>query len=149
MKNNIITKRIRIGPLNGLLTIVRGTFSFLSLKNGYDYVIQFSLKDPWWKPKKNIHFCHNYYTLYGWLFFYFGKSNHNWMQLRRNIAEQYNEDPQQGLKTLAFHSKFNKECCYMANQHPTFQNDKNCYHNNLKKLLDAHGFQVNDNNQHK
>lgn len=153
MKKNIITKRIHIGPINGLLTNIRGSFNFLSFKNGYDYAIQFSLKDPWWKPHKDTHFCNNYYTLYGWFFFYFGKSNHNWMQLRRDIAEQYNNDPHQGLKTLAFYSKFENECRYMANQswnvtkHPFFKDYKQAYHEELKKLLEQHDFHINEDNR--
>ena len=37
----------------------------------YSVYWQFSLKDPWLLPKYDPNFCSG--SLYGWLFFYFGK----------------------------------------------------------------------------
>lgn len=52
---------------------IKGTVGFVTKKR--TYVIQFSLKDPWLCPHKDKHFLYDTYTLYGWLFFYFGWLN--------------------------------------------------------------------------
>lgn len=43
-------------------------------KEAYSIYFQFSLKDPWWYPKYDKHFGKGDYPLYGWLFFYFGRT---------------------------------------------------------------------------
>lgn len=53
-----------------------GLMSISKAKNVKRYYIQFSLKDPWFKPKVDRKYL-NQLTLYGWLFFYFGKHNRN------------------------------------------------------------------------
>lgn len=56
----------------------RGTFMWWILNRNTNKIdnayIQFSLKDPWWIPKYNPNFLNGKCPLFGWLFFYFGKT---------------------------------------------------------------------------
>lgn len=54
---------------------VRTTFAFIFSKSRKIYVVQISLRNPWWIPKCDKQYLHDKYTLYGWLFFYFGWVN--------------------------------------------------------------------------
>lgn len=44
------------------------------------YVLQFSLKKPWWIPKCDKKYLKGNFTLFGWLFVYFGWLNHTYKQ---------------------------------------------------------------------
>jgi hypothetical protein len=54
---------------------IKSTLMFMKYDGNFDntksYYIQFSLKDPWWFPKKGT-VCNGSVTLWGWLFFYVG-----------------------------------------------------------------------------
>lgn len=59
-----------------VLKILRknGTFVFINGKDASrNFLIQFSLKDPWILPKHDSKFLDGGCDLYGWLFFYFGR----------------------------------------------------------------------------
>ena len=51
-----------------------GTFVFVNGKDvSRNFLIQFSLKDPWILPKHDPKYLNGDCDLYGWLFFYFGR----------------------------------------------------------------------------
>ena len=49
------------------------TFGFITKKK--IYVFQISLKDPWLLPKCDREYSNGNFTLFGWLFIYFGWVN--------------------------------------------------------------------------
>lgn len=55
----------------------RFTFGLVTKKRKL-YVLQFALKNPWWIPKCDRHYLGDF-TLFGWLFVYFGWLNHPYM----------------------------------------------------------------------
>lgn len=62
-----------------IINIVRKRFTWnimkinFKTKEAYSIYFQFSLKDPWIFPKHEPHFGKTDISLYGWLFFYFGR----------------------------------------------------------------------------
>lgn len=62
-----------------LLDVVRTRFTWnfmianFKTKEAYSLYIQFSLTDPWWLPRYEPHLGEIDISLYGWLFFYFGR----------------------------------------------------------------------------
>lgn len=89
-----------------IIKYLKGAIQITNVKTGISYILQCSLKDIWKVPKKEKTFRGGRYTLYGWLCFYFGISNINFIDLRETIARIYNEDRQKGLKLM---QKFMKE----------------------------------------
>lgn len=58
---------------NYAITHIRATFCLLSYPKNRLYVVQFSLKDPWFLPRIDRNYLNNpNNTLIGWLFFYVG-----------------------------------------------------------------------------
>lgn len=57
------------------LSRLRGTFDWRVVRENYckHYILQFSFKNPWWKPKADF-VSNGRCRLYGWLFFYVGWS---------------------------------------------------------------------------
>lgn len=52
----------------------KGTFVFVNGKDvSRNFLIQFSLKNPWFLPKHDPKHLNGVYDLYGLLFFYFGR----------------------------------------------------------------------------
>ncbi|RHV07245.1 hypothetical protein DXB97_04440 [Firmicutes bacterium OM07-11] len=52
---------------------IKTTFSLVTRKR--QYVLQFTLKEPWLLPKHDKHYGISDCNLYGWLFVYFGWFN--------------------------------------------------------------------------
>jgi hypothetical protein len=66
---------VKYGDSTYSLARLRGTFDWRVARKNYckHYMLQFSLKDPWWKPRAGIVNNGNL-KLCGWLFFYVGWS---------------------------------------------------------------------------
>lgn len=90
----------------------RGTFDWIVDTGEYykHYIIQFSFKNPWWKPR--VEFINNdKFILYGWLFFYFGWSmtkqtdEGEWIPITRQIYDN--------RITLKEHYKLHDRKCFI------------------------------------
>lgn len=51
----------------------KSTFCFMTKKR--DYILQFTLKEPWLLPRHEEHYSKADCNLWGWLFVYFGWFN--------------------------------------------------------------------------
>ena len=60
---------------NRLMRIIRLSTTFLFMTKRRDYILHFSLKDPWLIPRHEKHYSSSDCNLYGWLFIYFGYYN--------------------------------------------------------------------------
>lgn len=62
-----------------VIDIIRKRFTWnvmkvnFKTKEAYSLYFQFSATDPWWIPRYEPHFGEMDISLYGWLFFYFGR----------------------------------------------------------------------------
>ena len=133
-----------------IIKYLKGTVQITNVKTGISYILQCSLKDLWKFPKKEKTFRGGRYTLYGWLCFYFGISNINFIDLRETIARIYNEDRQKGLKLM---QKFMKENSSNFQKLQIQQDniDRNChvapemYKKDILNMLTLYGYKCDEN----
>lgn len=79
------------------------TLQLINYKTGNEYICQIRFINMWLFPHINKHWYHDQFTLFGWLFLYFGKSNAYMISTMMHIAETINENLKTGLEQMLYY----------------------------------------------